>query len=331
MRNPRHVRRAIRRRFPRFDQRTPVALLVAALAVSSFLGSAAALAAATAAGAMPSTSQGVAIPKGAKSGFVIVGPLLGTSWTSSTADIGISAVVNNSSHGTTDQGLFLYLWATPAGDGIPVISPLLNFSAMAGISLGTLGPGKSITNIQQSDLTLTPPAKGCYYVSLALLNGVTLVDIWPLSFGPASVHGQPSPSGYAIFPFGGADCAQTTPCIDSPTTGCLLSGRFQVTATYYNATDGKAQGQVLSFGGARAESDESVFFYFTDASNFELGVKALDACTLNDQFWVFLGGLTNQGWEVNVLDTHTGNFKTYDNSLNIVTVTTTDTSALSCP
>ncbi|HLX09402.1 MAG TPA: hypothetical protein VKY89_16235 [Thermoanaerobaculia bacterium] len=61
---------------------------------------------------------------------------------------------------------------------------------------------------------------------------------------------------------------------------------------------GKSQAQVLSFTGERAESDESVFYYFADPSNFELGVKVLDACALTSSFWVFIGGLTNQRWTV---------------------------------
>jgi hypothetical protein len=46
---------------------------------------------------------------------------------------------------------------------------------------------------------------------------------------------------------------------------------------------------------ARAESDQSAFLWFFDPSNFEMGLKMLDACTLNNHFWVFISGLTNQG------------------------------------
>jgi hypothetical protein len=273
---------------------------------------------------------GAAAPKDAASGYAIVGPVSNINWsTGPGASISAAAVVNNSTK--PSAALVLAIWATPAANGVPVISPALTFSTLASVSLGTLGAGKEIANINRAGLTYTPPASGCYYVSEALLNGSTLVDLFTLSFGPADTNGTPSPGGYALFSFGGANCAQTSPCENSATTACLLGGRFQVAATYYNSIDGKAQGQVLSFGSTRAQSDESVFFYFTDPGNFELGVKALDACTVNDSFWIFLGGLTNQGWEVNVLDTKTGKFKTYTNALNITTVTTADTTALACP
>jgi hypothetical protein len=273
-------------------------------------------------------SQEVAQPKNAATGYVIVGPVSSDWSTADGVDIHAAAVTNNSGHASVDQGLFLYLWATPIADGVPTVSPDLGGQSLGGFALGTLANGKSITGISLSGATFTEPPKGCYYVMLALLNGTTLVDVFP--FNDANVA-DPTPTGYTAHTFGGAACAQTTPCENSAVAACLLSGRFQVTATYYNATDGEAQGQVLSFGGTRAQSDESVFYYFTDPSNFEMGVKILDACSITNTFWVFIGGLTNQGWTVAVLDTKTGNKKGYANDLNVTTVTTTDTAALPCP
>jgi hypothetical protein len=276
--------------------------------------------------AQAAAPEGTAQPKGSASGFVIVGPVA-TSWAvGSGITIDVAAVVNNNT--TKNGSLGLHLWATPAGDGVPVISPLIDFSDLGGIDLGVLRAGKQITNIAQAGLTFTPPKPGCYYVMLALLNETVLVDLFPLSKG-----GDATSGGYDVFPFGKTPpvCTQTAACSISALDGCLLSGRFQVTATYYNATDGSAQAQVLAFDGTRAESDESVFYYFTDPSNFEMGVKVLDACAVNNFFWVFIGGLTNQGWTVNILDTKTGNTKTYSNPLNITTITTTDTTALPCP
>jgi hypothetical protein len=274
-----------------------------------------------------STGPARPAPRDASSGFVIVGPASAT-WpgegSSRGASISAAAIEDL---GTKNNNLSLNLWATPVGDGVPVISPLLNFSAMAGLEVGPIKAGKSVTNLAQSGLTFTSPRKGCYYVMLAVLdNNLTLVDLWPFAVG-----GTPSPTGYNVFSFGGASCGQTSPCENSAQSACLLSGRFQVNGTFYNATSGKAQSQVQSFGGARAQSDESVFYFFADSSNFELGVKMLDACSLTNTFWVFLGGLTNQGWEINILDTKTGSSKTYTNSLNITSVTTTDTAAFPCP
>jgi hypothetical protein len=260
----------------------------------------------------------------AATGFAIVGPLdVGIS-TKAGLTLDVAAVVNNSAKA---QQLGLQLWAIPMSDGLPTYSALQDFTFLGGVNLGSLGAGKSITDIAYSGLGYTPPKAGCYYLTLALLgSSLQTLDLFILNKG-----GTPTANGYNLFAFGGATCPAATSCSISANAGCLLSSRFLVTATYYNATDGKSLADVLSFGGQRAESDESVFYYFTDPSNFEMGVKILDACTINNYFWVFIGGLTNQGWEVNILDTANGHTQYYNNPLNTTTVTTTDTTALPCP
>ncbi len=267
----------------------------------------------------------------ATTGYVIVGPSA-FNWGNSGVTIGAAAVEKYATPPTADQGLSLSLYAYPVKDGLPTLGNL-NWQDIAGggFGLGTLpaGPGV-INNPFMSGLTYqAPPTAGCYYVSLVLYNGAKIVDLWTIA--SKSTPFSPNATGYAVFSFGGASCPPPTSCSQSPLDGCLIGGRFLVATTFYNANDGKAQAQVQSFAGGRAESDESVFYYFTDPSNFELGVKVLDACALTNTFWVFIGGLTNQGWTVNVLDTQTGNHKHYINDLPNTTVTTTDTAGLPCP
>jgi subtilisin family serine protease len=120
------------------------------------------------------------------------------------------------------------------------------------------------------------------------------------------------------------------PCVPDSETACLLNGRFEATVSW-NSTSTNGAGHIMSFGGQRAENDESAFFWFFHATNFELGLKILDACGLNGKFWVFLSGLTDQGWTVRIRDTATGATKTYANPIGRLTPTTADTSALSCP
>jgi hypothetical protein len=129
-----------------------------------------------------------------------------------------------------------------------------------------------------------------------------------------------------------ADALVTTvgPCVEDAQTTCLVNGRFEVKLNWQTAS-GTGPGQVMSFGGQRAESDESAFFWFFSPSNFELGLKILDACAVNQKFWVFISGLTNQGWTAHLRDSQTGVTRTYSNALNNLTKTTADTAALSCP
>ena len=87
----------------------------------------------------------------------------------------------------------------------------------------------------------------------------------------------------------------------------------------------------MAFGGQRAENNDSSFFWFFSATNFEMGLKILDACGINGKFWVFISGLTDQGWTVRIRDTQTGSVKTYNNPTGRLTPTTADTlSGLPC-
>lgn len=103
-------------------------------------------------------------------------------------------------------------------------------------------------------------------------------------------------------------------CQPSPTTACLLGGRFGVSVDWQTTSD-SGVAQVMSFNGARAESDQSAFFYFFDNANFEMGVKMVDACAFNDSFWTFVSGLTNQAYTVTIFDTFSGQLRQYTNPL----------------
>jgi hypothetical protein len=118
-------------------------------------------------------------------------------------------------------------------------------------------------------------------------------------------------------------------CVRDATTACLQSGRFEVTVDWQSAS-GTGAAQVMSFSGQRTEGDESVFWWFFSPTNFELGVKLLNACTLNGKLWVYLSGLTDQGWTVHVRDTQTGVVKTYSNTLGQLSNTFADSAAFSC-
>ncbi len=122
----------------------------------------------------------------------------------------------------------------------------------------------------------------------------------------------------------------SSPCVRNATTACLQSGRFEITVDWRTAS-GTGDAQVMGFNGQRAESDESVFWWFFSATNFEMGVKVLNACTFNGKFWVYLSGLTDQGWTVHVRDTQTGAIKTYSNALGQLSKTFADSAAFSCP
>jgi hypothetical protein len=260
-----------------------------------------------------------ATPFDASTGLFMEGGVSAT-WGSGHADLRVTDIANQRASGTSGD-LTLHLIATAA---VPAGS--FTYFDLASVDLGTLDAGTDTGGVDTGEVAFAPPSpNGCYYISLLLLEDGNFADIRVFDSG-----GTPTNNAFALFAFG-TTCPAATFCVRSANGACLDGGRFQVTATYNNDSTGSGAAQVLNFGSTRAESDESAFFYFTDPSNFELGVKVLDACAISPNFWVFIGGLTNQGWTVHVLDTQTGRKKAYGNAVNNTTVTVTDTSALPCP
>jgi hypothetical protein len=269
----------------------------------------------------PPLGQAVAMPqpRDASTGLFLAGPI-SVSVSGSQTDLRVGAVINERPSGTSGA-LTLDLVATATPPPVGAFTGAL----LASISLGKLAAQTEIANLNTGEIAFTGPSAGCYYLSLVLLESGDVVDVRTLPAG-----GTPETTGYSEFGFG-QTCPAATSCTRTTTSVCLNSERFQLTVAYDNTATGAGVGQVLLFGSTRAESNESGFFFFTDASNFELGAKVLDACTLTNTFWVFIGGLTNQGWSLNVLDTRTGSVKFYGNTDGVTTVTTTDTAAFPCP
>jgi hypothetical protein len=257
-------------------------------------------------------------PLDASTGLFLAGPVSFTI-NGSSVTLRVADVINETTATSGTLTLDLIATTTP-----PPVGAINGAFVLASTSLPTLAAG-SERAVNVSGLAFSGPSAGCYYLSLLLLENGDVADVRTFPAG-----GTPEPTGYSEFGFGESCPAETT-CTRTATNVCLNSGRFMVTVAYDNTTTGAGVGQVLLFGSTRAESDESGFFYFTDASNFELGAKVLDACSINNAFWVFIGGLTNQGWSLNVLDTQTSNVKFYGNADGTTTVTTTDTTALPCP
>ena len=100
-------------------------------------------------------------------------------------------------------------------------------------------------------------------------------------------------------------------CVPGAQALCLANGRFQVDVDWaFGDTSGK--GQVVP----NVASDNSGPFYIFQEANWELVVKVLDGCQINQRFWVFAGGLTNVQVLVRVVDTATGAVRHYFNPQN---------------
>jgi hypothetical protein len=104
----------------------------------------------------------------------------------------------------------------------------------------------------------------------------------------------------------------------------LGDGRFEVEVEWSTSSSaGVGNPQALT-------ADTGVFWFFAP-ENLEVVLKVLDACAVNQRFWVFAGGLTDVEARVTVTDTATGAVREYGNALGVPFQPIRDTSAFECP
>ena len=112
------------------------------------------------------------------------------------------------------------------------------------------------------------------------------------------------------------------PCFPGPTTLCLWGDRFRVEVSWRDFDGGTGSGTVLPFG-----SIESGLFWYFSEDNWEMLIKVLDGCGLNDRFWVFAAATTDVEYTLEVTDTWTGQTSTYTNPLGVSAAAITDSDA----
>ena len=88
---------------------------------------------------------------------------------------------------------------------------------------------------------------------------------------------------------------------------CLNEGRFKVEVDFFDFNPTPIPATVSQTAG------DAGLFYFFQPNNVELLVKVLDACPVDNRFWVFYGGLTNVEFELRVTDTERNQSKNYFN------------------
>ncbi len=118
----------------------------------------------------------------------------------------------------------------------------------------------------------------------------------------------------------------TGECAPGPTRLCLGDGRFQVETRWRTGAGVSGDGQAVQL-----TRDTGYFWFFRD-TNVEMVLKVLDACAVNNRFWVFSAGLTNVEVDILVTDVLTGQTATYNNPLDRPFPPILDTNALAvCP
>ena len=111
----------------------------------------------------------------------------------------------------------------------------------------------------------------------------------------ASRGAAPAPNPLAVAEFGSSGT-----CIPTPTSLCLLDGRFQVEAdwTDFAGHSGVAYVQQLT--------PDTGYFWFFSESNVEVVAKLVDGSAFNQHFWVYYGALSNVEYTLTVTDTVAG-------------------------
>ncbi len=155
-----------------------------------------------------------------------------------------------------------------------------------------------------------------------------LVAVWPLDGNGNDVVGGHNGTlmgtgvGFLTSPVA-LDCGTTT------TSALCLNSRFSITAQYRTnptpgtPTDGNAHVVVAG--------PNSGIFWFFGSDNWEILVKSINACTLNDRYWVFSAATTNVFYRLEVTDVH-GAQKIYFNYPGPPAPAVTDTDAFAtCP
>ena len=92
------------------------------------------------------------------------------------------------------------------------------------------------------------------------------------------------------------------PCVPTPTTLCLLDGRFRARAVWRDFAGKTGEAGVQPLTG------DSGYFWFFAPGNPEVLLKAVDACGLPgfENFWAYTTGLTNVEVELEIVDTVSG-------------------------
>ncbi|MCP4657576.1 MAG: hypothetical protein GY856_19395 [bacterium] len=158
------------------------------------------------------------------------------------------------------------------------------------------------------------------------------LELIPFAYGPWQDGQNPATArittaNYEVVEPARPDDGGTEPCTSGATAMCLNQERFQVGITWRDFEGNTGSGRVVPVG-----SDDSGLFWFFDSDNWELLVKVLDGCAVNDRYWVFAAATTNVAYTLTVTDSETGLVMRYSNPLGVSAPAITDATAFAtCP
>ncbi len=222
-----------------------------------------------------------------------------------------------------------------SSNGHPSFDQVLNFEPDFQNS-GSAGDGVALFDVPASQITAsTVPIDAVIY---GPNNDNGLIDESGSAPGPDVGDAEPG-SSIERFDLAGSWRIRSNPdpnaapfacpsCTPGPTTLCLNNDRFEVEVAW-DTGSATGLGQVVAGG-----TDDSSNLWFFSPNNWEMLIKVLDGCAINDKFWVFFAATTDVGFTVTVTDTGSDGrpIKRYVNPLGQPANAVTDTSAFAtCP
>jgi hypothetical protein len=111
-------------------------------------------------------------------------------------------------------------------------------------------------------------------------------------------------------------------CVESETVMCLQDGRYEVTVGWTTLSGETGPAKV-----ARPRTRDSGLFYFFSYNNWEVLLKVLDGCAVNQHHWVYAASATDLGLNMVVRDTVTKQEKQYFKNAGSPAPATTDSGA----
>jgi hypothetical protein len=144
--------------------------------------------------------------------------------------------------------------------------------------------------------------------------------------GQAEPDGFPDYSGSHRVSFFGP--GQLGKCLPNQNALCLNGGRFSVDLRWRDTPTAALRPAKV----AGTPTDRSGLFYLSDPASFEVVVKVLNSCSINNRYWVFAAAATNFEYRLTVKDTEANRTKVYTNPLGRPAPAVTDTNAFAtCP
>ncbi len=113
-------------------------------------------------------------------------------------------------------------------------------------------------------------------------------------------------------------------CEPDAHTLCLQDSRYAVAVDWWQTEGERQRANVVHEG-----SNDSGLFRFFGEANWEVLVKILDGCSINEHVWVYAASSTNLGFSIQVEDTVTPERREYRNETGVPAAAVADADAFS--